>query len=132
MPPILRCPGILTGYRERPFAMSWADIARSCGYLHNESGNIATHAAALLLFAAVAAAHFRARGAAMSASDAAVHALFFVGVGALCFGSVCFHVVFWRSEAVKGVALCCDLARCSRPACAVPCVPVPCAAAAPT
>lgn len=91
MPLALRRPHILGGYRPNPFACSLCEGCRSMRYVHNESGNVWTHAAGALLFAGLALAGsapgdadwlrlaFLAAACCMTACSAAYHMLRYTG-----------------------------------------------------
>eukprot|EP00668_Euglena_longa_P011751 GGOE01014167.1.p1 GENE.GGOE01014167.1~~GGOE01014167.1.p1 ORF type:complete len:286 (-),score=91.34 GGOE01014167.1:297-1154(-) len=98
---------ILHGYR--PLTTDQWQIFASLGYLHNESGNIFTHAAAFVLFGILAVRHFCWLDLPMSASDAAVSLLFFGGVLTCYALSSIYHLQSCHCVAVYQRLHACDL-----------------------
>jgi len=98
---------ILGGYRRR---LNWAQAWHSLSYVHNETGNVLTHAVGLVAFLLMALHFTWTRPAAWEVAEAVVFATFVVGCS-LCFIlSSAYHLFSCVGfEATHDKMLACDL-----------------------
>lgn len=98
----LRRPFILSGYRGAGFCRCWTRVGRSVFDLHNESGNIITHAAWVPIFLTLFVRHIARGGDVLGG----FHLL---SACAMAFSSSVYHWLGWHSERVYHCALCIDV-----------------------
>ena len=105
MPEELRRDFILSGYRTCPFESDWAAVARSLARVHNETGNIATHALHATLFTALFFADRATAG-----PPNAFKCAFFAGAVAMGAASAAYHLARAKSPAAYRCCYVADLA----------------------
>lgn len=89
VPSYVRRDFILWGYRRK---MGWRDAWRSLSYVHNETGNVLTHALGLAVFLGMALHFASTRPGAMPPAEALLLSLFILGCSSTLLFSAAYHL----------------------------------------